>query len=118
MSRFYADEQFPRATTNYLRLLGHDILTVQEAGNANQKIPDDQVLAYATADDRAILTINRKDFIRLHKQQSDHSGIIACTENRDYQRLAVKIDEAVSGIESLTGKLIRITRDVKPTEDQ
>jgi predicted nuclease of predicted toxin-antitoxin system len=62
MARFYADEQFPRAATNYLRLLGHDVLTVQEAGNANQKIPDDQVLAYATANNRAVLTINRHQF--------------------------------------------------------
>jgi Domain of unknown function (DUF5615) len=49
MARFYADEQFPRAAANYLRLLGHDVLTVQEAGNANQKIPDDRVLAYVTS---------------------------------------------------------------------
>jgi Domain of unknown function (DUF5615) len=57
MARFYADEQFPRAATNYLRLLGHDVLMMQEAGNANQEIPDDQVLAYATAHNRAVLTI-------------------------------------------------------------
>jgi predicted nuclease of predicted toxin-antitoxin system len=125
MARFYADEQFPRAATDHLRLLGHDVLTVQEAGNANQKIPDDQVLAYATADGRVVLTINRQDFIRLHKQQPDHSGIIACTENRDYQRLAAKINEAVSAItfgasgaiESLNGQLLRITRDAKPSEE-
>jgi hypothetical protein len=45
------------------------------------------------------------------------SGITACTENRDYQRLAAKIDEAVSAIESLNGQLLRITRDTKPSED-
>jgi hypothetical protein len=27
--------------------MGHDVLTVQEAGNANLGIPDDQVLAFA-----------------------------------------------------------------------
>jgi superfamily II DNA helicase RecQ len=63
------------------------------------------------------LTINRQDFIRLHKEQIDHSGIIACTENRDYQRLAAKIDEAVCSIESLHGQLLRITRDAKPSEE-
>jgi hypothetical protein len=40
MANFYADEQFPKDTTIALRALGHDVLTVQEAGNANQKIPD------------------------------------------------------------------------------
>jgi hypothetical protein len=32
MASFYADEQFPKATTIVLRSLGHDVLTVQEAG--------------------------------------------------------------------------------------
>jgi predicted nuclease of predicted toxin-antitoxin system len=117
MARFYADEQFPKAATNYLRLLGHDVLTVQEAGNANQKIPDDRVLAYATDHERAVLTINRQDFIRLHKEQIDRCGIVACTENRDYQRLAAKIDEAVCSVDSLNGQLLRITRDAKPPEE-
>ncbi len=40
MARLYADEQFPRETVLILRTLGHDVLTVQEAGKANQKIPD------------------------------------------------------------------------------
>ena len=35
MARLYADEQFPRIVVNLLRTLGHDILTVQEAGKAN-----------------------------------------------------------------------------------
>ena len=41
MVRFYADEQFPRDVTIGLRSLGYDVLTVQEAGQGNQKIPDD-----------------------------------------------------------------------------
>ena len=47
MARLYADEQFPRIVVNLLRALGHDILTVQEAGKANQRIPDEDVLAFA-----------------------------------------------------------------------
>ena len=35
MARLYADEQFPRIVVKLLRELGHDILTVQEAGKAN-----------------------------------------------------------------------------------
>ena len=44
MANFYADEQFPKKTTIALRALGHDVLTVQEAGNANQKIPEGYIL--------------------------------------------------------------------------
>lgn len=43
MARLYADEQFPLPVVELLRPLGHDILTVQEVGKAEQKIPDEQV---------------------------------------------------------------------------
>ena len=35
MARLYFDEQFPREISEILRTMGHDVLTVQEAGNAN-----------------------------------------------------------------------------------
>jgi len=50
-----------------LRALGHDVLTALAAGQANQKIPDAQVLAYATSLDRAVVTHNRRDYMRMHK---------------------------------------------------
>jgi hypothetical protein len=111
MAKLYADEQFPKDTTVTLRSLGHDVLTVQEAGKANQRIPDDAVLAFATEQDRAVLTLNRSDFIQLHKQSSDHAGIVACTENPDFERLAIKIDEAIATLDALRGQLIRVYRD-------
>ncbi|MFN5729815.1 MAG: DUF5615 family PIN-like protein, partial [Pseudanabaena sp.] len=76
MASFYADEQFPVQVTELLRNLGHDVLTVQEAGNANQQIPDDQVLAFAVCQERSILTINRIDFIRLHRRNDEHFGLV------------------------------------------
>jgi predicted nuclease of predicted toxin-antitoxin system len=111
MARFYADEQFPRLITLSLRELGHDVLTVQEAGQANQKISDPAVLAFASRDRRAVLTMNRIDFIKLHRSNSDHGGIIACTENPDFKRLATKIDEAIANLATLDAQLIRIYRD-------
>jgi Domain of unknown function (DUF5615) len=42
MARLYADEQFPRVVSELLCTMGHDVLTVQEAGNANQKVSDDE----------------------------------------------------------------------------
>jgi predicted nuclease of predicted toxin-antitoxin system len=111
MTNFYADEQFPKATTIALRALGYDVLTVQEAGNGNQKIPDPEVLAFATAQNRAVLTLNRYDFIRLHKQSFHHAGIIACSENNDFERLAQNIDSAVCKLDDLNEQLIRVYRD-------
>ena len=76
MAHLYADEQYPLPIVEFLRTFGHDVLTVQEAGNANQKIPDEEVLAFAISNDRAVLTFNRRDFVRLHNLIPDHAGII------------------------------------------
>ena len=110
MVRFYADEQFPFQVVELLRNFEHDVLTVQEAGNANQRIPDDQVLEFAIGQERSILTINRIDFIRLHRLDNQHFGIIVCTNNRNWEQFAARIDEAVRAEESLRGKLIRVVR--------
>ena len=83
MVDLYADEQFPIRAIEHLRNLNHDVLTVQEAGNANQSIPDEQVLKYATQLERAVLTLNRRDFIRLHRQSSDHGGIVVTKDDAD-----------------------------------
>ncbi len=61
-------------------------------------------------DRRAVITQNRKDFVRLHNQQPDHEGIIICTNDRNWQALANRIDIAITTEESLQGKLIRIVR--------
>ena len=110
MAGFYADEQFPFQVVEWLRNLGHDVLTVQEAGNANQRIPDEQVLAFAVSQERAILTINRIDFIRLHRRDNEHFGIVVCTNNRNWEQFAARVDDAVKAEESLRGKLIRVLR--------
>lgn len=110
MALLYADEGFPKIVTEQLRQLGHEVLTVQESGQANQRIPDDQVIAFATSQGRAVLTVNRDDFIRLHRLSSDHAGIIVCTEDLDRQRLAARIHEVIMAEESLFGRLIRINR--------
>ena len=110
MARLYANEQFPRLVCKLLRTMGHDVLTVQEAGNANLGIPDEDVLAFAISDDRAVVTLNRQDFIRLHRATSDHPGIIVCTNDTDRPRMATRINEAIAAEGSLRGKLIRVVR--------
>jgi predicted nuclease of predicted toxin-antitoxin system len=108
--KLYADEQYPYPVVKYLRELGHDVLTVQEAGKANRRIPDDEVLAFATDEDRAILTQNRRDFIQLHGLHPNHQGIIVCSDDRNWDALAQRIHTAIMGEDSLQGKLIRIVR--------
>lgn len=112
MARFYADEQFPFPVVEFLRTLGHDVLTVQEAGNANRGIPDDEVLAFAISQERSILTINRNDFMRLPRRDDNHFGIIVCTNDRNWEQFAARIHEAVTAEESLQGQLIRVVHPV------
>ena len=106
MARLYADEQFPRKVVELLRNLGHDVLTVQEAGNAS--LSDDNVLEFAINQNRAVLTLDRRDFKRLHQQKTNHFGIILCTDDEDRERMAIRISNAISLVETLTRQLIQV----------
>ena len=67
MARLYANENFPMPVVEELRRLGHNVLTIQEAGKGGQSVSDEEVIAFASSDSRALLTLNRKHFIHLHK---------------------------------------------------
>lgn len=110
MARFYADENFPYPAVLELRRLGHDVMTVQEAGKAGQKTKDAAILAQAGADGRAVVTHDRQDFVRLHVHEPGHGGIIVCTVDPDFAGLAARIDKAITGESKLAGRLIRVTR--------
>ena len=84
MARLYADENFPTPVAEVLIRLGHDVLTSHDAGQSGRAIPDDEVLAFAVSQGRAVLTINRKHFIRLHPMIPDHAGIIVCTFDPEF----------------------------------
>jgi predicted nuclease of predicted toxin-antitoxin system len=113
MARLYADEQFPFEVVEHLHNLGHDVLTVQAAGNANLKIPDDRVLEFATNNERVVLTLNRKDFKRLHRLLPAHAGIIVCTDDSARLALAERIHSAILAEVSLAGKLISVVRPAR-----
>ena len=112
MARFYSNENFPRRVVEALRHLGHDVLTSLEAGNANQRVPDEDVLSFATEKRRALLTLNRQDFFRLHRStDGHHSGIIACTrDDASPADMAHRIHDAVNAEGGLDGKVLRIVR--------
>lgn len=110
MARLHADENFPLPVVEELRRLGHDVQTAREAGQADQRVPDAAVLAFATADGRAVLTLNRRDFVHLHRQGAAHAGIIACTLDPDFAGQAARIASALAGVSNLRGQLIRVNR--------
>ena len=109
MARLYANENFPMPVVEELRRLGHNVLTIQEAGKGGQSVSDEEVIGFASTDSRALLTLNRKHFIHLHKASPGHAGIIVCTFDPDYLGQARRIHAAIAQ-EQLSGQLIRVNR--------
>jgi hypothetical protein len=110
VARFYADENIPFPVVVELRSLGHDVTTAAEAGNAGQAIPDEAVLGFATTEQRILLTLNRKHFIRLHAVAPNHAGILVCTFDPNFAAQAHRIHEAVRAVADPSGQLIRVNR--------
>jgi uncharacterized protein YeeX (DUF496 family) len=96
MVKFYTNENFPLPTVKFLRELGYDVLTSLDTGNANQSIQDNDVLIYSTSQKRVLLTLNRRDFIKLHQSTKNHAGIIICTEDNNFEALAMRIHKEIS----------------------
>jgi hypothetical protein len=114
MAMLYADENFHFPVVMELRNLGYDVLTAYEAGQAGKRIPDPSVLAFAVSIGRAVLTHNRKHFIKLHKQGIRHFGILICTYDEDHVALAQRIHHAIKANSPLDNKLIRVNKPAKP----
>jgi hypothetical protein len=111
MADLYADEDVPRPLVEHLRALGHDVLTALEDRQANQSIPDSDVLARATSLGRPVLTHNRKDFKRLHAATSAHAGIVSCTrDDANPEALAARIDGALAANPDIAGQHIRVNK--------
>jgi len=73
------DEMFSDAIAHQLRTSGHDVISVV-AQPALVGLPDDQILAYATTEGRALVTANIKDFMpldgRYRAAGQAHPGLI------------------------------------------
>ena len=110
MAALLADENMPSLVADELTRLGHDVLTMLQAGLAGQAIPDDEVVRQATAINRCVLTLNRKDFIRLHSNNSTHSGIIVCTFDMNFIALAGRIHRVITESDGLAGQLLRVQK--------
>src|SRR5262245_223696 len=108
MALFYADENFDYPVVERLRALGHDVLTVQEAGE--QGGDDARVLGRATSEGRCVLTFDRMDFKRLHRHNPSHAGIISCSPDYARDGLAARIHLAATAAGSLAGLHVRVNR--------
>jgi hypothetical protein len=107
-AKLYSNENFPIPVVQVLRTFGHDVITIQEQGRANESTPDPEVLGWAASEGRIVLTLNRKDFYRLHEQNAEHAGIIVCVADPDFQRLAQRIHDQLQTAGDLKGKVLRV----------
>ncbi|MGO8897184.1 MAG: DUF5615 family PIN-like protein [Isosphaeraceae bacterium] len=110
MARVYANENFPFPVVEELRRLGHDVVTSLESGNAGRAVPDPEVLAFAVSWRRVLVTLNRRHFIRLHRGNSGHFGIIVCTFDPAFRALGRRIHDALTQQPDMSGQLVRINR--------
>ena len=117
MARLYSNENFSLPAVEELRRLGHDVLTIQETGRAEQSVPDDKVLSFASTEERAVLTLNRRHFIHLHRAQPKHAGIIVCTFDPDFVAQAIRIHSVIASKQPLAGQLIRVNRPSLQNKD-
>jgi uncharacterized protein with PIN domain len=110
MVNLYSNENFPFPVVKELRQLGYDVLTIQESGKGEQSLPDEAVLDFAVKEGRTLLTLNRKHFVRLHRDHPNHKGIIVCSFDPDFIDQAHRIHKAIGSQNSLEGQLIRVNR--------
>jgi hypothetical protein len=110
VARLYANENFPLPAVEQLRRLGHNVLTVQETGKAEQSFSDEEVLAFAAAEGRAVLTLNRRHFVRLHGDGHAHAGIVVCSFDPNFDGQAERVHRAVTELPELRGHLLRVNR--------
>jgi predicted nuclease of predicted toxin-antitoxin system len=112
MEQLYVNENFPLPVVKLLREFGHDVLTSADAGNANQRIPDEDVLQFSISQNRILLTLNRRDFIQLHRQNPIHSGIIICTEDVDFVGFTNRIHSVLEENKNMfENQLIRVYKN-------
>jgi predicted nuclease of predicted toxin-antitoxin system len=92
------DEMYAAAVAEQLRDRDHDVIAVSERADLRGRA-DEDLLAWAQTEDRALVTDNQRDFIPIHHRciasGHDHKGLILTT-NRRFPR----------GQPATTGKLV------------
>ena len=68
---------------------------MRETGHAGRAVSDRQVLEFATTNGRAVVTLNRRHFVRLHLEHPTHAGIVVCTYDLSSRLLKNPGDRAV-----------------------
>lgn len=118
------DEMFSDTVARPLRAKGYDVVSVV-ANPALVALPDDQILAHATAEGRALVTANIKDFMPLDSRYraagQAHPGLIlvstkAFPQDRGFTiAVTAALETLLSGADKIqSGQVVFLTREVRP----
>jgi predicted nuclease of predicted toxin-antitoxin system len=79
------DEMYAAAVAEQLRARDRDVIAVAERADL-RGTPDEDLIAWARSEDRALVTDNQRDFIPIHQRAIasgvDHKGLILTTNRR------------------------------------
>ena len=114
------DEMFTDDIAQQLRTKGHDVISVI-ADPALVGLADDQILAYATTEGRALVTANIKDFVPLDARYraagQSHAGLILVStktfpQNRGFpSAVTTAVAALLSGAAKIqSGQVLFLTR--------
>ncbi len=114
------DEMFSYDIAQQLRARGYDVISIV-ADPALVGLPDDQVLAYATTEGRALVTGNIKDFVpsdgRYRATGQSHAGLILVStktfpQNRGFpSAITTALATLLSGTPKIQGgRVLFLTR--------
>jgi predicted nuclease of predicted toxin-antitoxin system len=76
------DEMYPPALAQQLRAGGHNVVAVLDVEVGLAAKTDEDILAWATRNNRCVVTENVSDFARLAQQGFSHTGIIFVSSQR------------------------------------
>ena len=111
MARFCSHGNIALQVIVELRRLGHDVVSGLDATKANSPVPDTEVVASAAAAERILLSHNRRHFMQLHRNRTEaHAGIVLCTFDTDFARLAQRIHSTVAAASDMRDRLLRVNR--------
>jgi predicted nuclease of predicted toxin-antitoxin system len=114
------DEMFSDDIAQHLRAKGYDVVSVVAHPDL-VGLPDEQILAYATTEGRALVTANIKDFMPLDSRYraagQAHSGLILVStktfpQNRGFTTaITAALETLLSGTDKVQpGQVLFLTR--------
>jgi predicted nuclease of predicted toxin-antitoxin system len=109
--RLYLDEDVNPELARILRTLGYDVTSVHEAGTREQS--DDEQLARAADEGRAILTFNYADFLELGRAWflagRPHAGIVVSFHQYSRRELGELLRAVLSLLNAVSAEELRDT---------